>query len=89
MEKAIAQKGRPASIDGFTPEQRFFLSWAQIWREKQSDAAERLQVNTNPHSPGKWRVNGPLSMMPEFAKAFGCKTGDAMVLPDSLRARIW
>ncbi len=89
MEKALAQKGRPGKIDGFTPEQRFFLSWAQIWREKQSDEAERLQVNTNPHSPGKWRVNGPLSMMPEFAKAFGCKPGDAMVLPDSLRARIW
>ncbi|HEY4129540.1 MAG TPA: M13 family metallopeptidase [Gemmatimonadaceae bacterium] len=89
MEKALAKKGRPGKIDGFTPEQRFFLSWAQIWREKQSDEAERLQVNTNPHSPGKWRVNGPLSMMPEFAKAFGCKTGDPMVLPDSLRARIW
>jgi putative endopeptidase len=89
MEKALAKKGRPGLIDGFTPEQRFFLSWAQIWRSKQRPEAERLQVNTNPHSPGKWRVNGPLSMMPEFAKAWGCKTGDAMVLPDSLRAKIW
>jgi putative endopeptidase len=89
MEKALAKKGRPGLIDGFTPEQRFFLSWAQIWREKQRPEAERLQVNTNPHAPGKWRVNGPLSMMPEFAKAWGCKEGDAMVRPEAQRAKIW
>jgi putative endopeptidase len=89
MEKALKQDGRPGKIDGFTPEQRFFLSWARVWREVQRPEAERLQVNTNPHSPGKWRVNGPLSMMPEFAKAFGCKEGDPMVRPDNMRARIW
>jgi putative endopeptidase len=89
MENALKQDGRPGKIDGFTPEQRFFLSWARVWREVQRPEAERLQVNTNPHSPGKWRVNGPLSMMPEFAKAFGCKEGDPMVRPDNMRARIW
>jgi putative endopeptidase len=93
LEKALAAKrakGEPIpNIDGFTPEQRFFLSWAQIWREIQRPEAARLQVTTDPHSPGKWRVNGPLSDMPEFRKAWGCKEGDPMVRPDSLRARIW
>ena len=93
LERALAAKrARGEAIpatDGFTPEQRFFLSWAQIWREIQRPEAERLQVATNPHSPAKWRVNGPLSNMPEFKQAWGCKDGDPMVRPDSLRARIW
>ena len=93
LEKALAAKrarGEPAGpIDGFTPEQRFFLSWAQIWREIQRPEAARLQVATNPHSPPKWRVNGPLSNMPEFRRAWGCTDADPMVRPDSLRARIW
>ena len=89
MEKALAKKGRPAKIDGFTPEQRFFLGWAQAWRTLQRDEAAKSQVNRDPHAPAKWRVNGPLSNMPEFAKAWGCKDGDAMVRPEPLRARIW
>jgi putative endopeptidase len=89
MEKSLAQKGRPGKIDGFTPEQRFFLGWAQVWRTLQSDEATKAQVNTNPHAPAKWRVNGPLSNMPEFAKAWGCKEGDAMVRPADKRATIW
>jgi putative endopeptidase len=93
MERALAARRARgesiAAIDGFTPEQRFFLSWAQIWREIQRPEAERLQLATNPHAPGKWRVNGPLSNMPEFKQAWGCKDGDPMVRPDSLRARIW
>ena len=93
LEKALAARRARGeqipAIDGFTPEQRFFLSWAQIWREVQRPEAERLQVATNPHAPGKWRVNGPLSNMPEFRQAWGCKDGDPMVRPDSLRARIW
>jgi putative endopeptidase len=88
MEKALAKK-RPGKIDGFTPEQRFFLGWAQVWRTLQRDEATKAQVNTNPHAPAKWRVNGPLSNMPEFAKAWGCKDGDPMVRPEALRARIW
>jgi len=93
LQKALAAKRargeQVGAIDGFTPEQRFFLSWAQIWREIQRPEAERLQVATNPHSPAKWRVNGPLSNMPEFRAAWGCKDGDPMVRADSLRARIW
>jgi putative endopeptidase len=93
LEKALAARRargeKIVPIDGFTPEQRFFLSWAQIWREIQRPEAERLQVATNPHAPAKWRVNGPLSNMPEFKQAWGCKDGDPMVRPDSLRPRIW
>ena len=93
LQKALAAKRARGeaipAIDGFTPEQRFFLSWAHIWREVQRPEAQRLQVATNPHAPGKWRVNGPLSNMPEFKQAWGCKDGDPMVRPDSLRARIW
>jgi putative endopeptidase len=89
LEKSLKEHRRPANIDGFTPEQRFFLGWAQVWRTLQSDAGAKAQVNTDPHAPAKWRVNGPLSNMPEFKAAWGCKDGDPMVRPDSLRARIW
>ncbi|HEX7020145.1 MAG TPA: M13 family metallopeptidase [Gemmatimonadaceae bacterium] len=89
MEKALAKNGRPGLIDGFTPEQRFFLGWAQVWRTLQRDQAAKSQVHTDPHSPAKWRVNGPLSNMPEFKAAWGCKDGDAMVRADALRAHIW
>jgi putative endopeptidase len=88
MEKATAGKPHP-KIDGFTPEQRFFLGWAQVWRGLSRPEAELQNLKTNPHSPGKWRTDGPLSNMPEFKKAWGCKDGDPMVRPDSLRARIW
>jgi len=77
--KSRAGKPEPPLIDGFTDEQRFFLGWAQVWAGKATPEFERLQVATNPHSLPKWRVNGPLSNMPEFAKAFGCKAGDPMV----------
>ena len=89
LEKALAEKGRPPDIDGFTPEQRFFLAWAQIWRQNITPEAQRVRINTDPHSPGQWRANGPLSNMPQFAAAFGCKSGDPMVRPDSLRPVIW
>jgi putative endopeptidase len=88
MEKALGEKPRP-KIDGFTPEQRFFLAWAQIWRGLQRPEAELQSLKTNPHSPGKWRVDGPLANMAEFKAAWGCRDGDAMVRPDSVRARIW
>ena len=89
LEKALAEKGRPPLIDGFTPEQRFFLAWAQIWRGNITPEAQRVRINTDPHSPGEWRTNGPLSNLPQFAAAFGCKPGDAMVRPDSVRPVIW
>ena len=89
LEKALAEKGRPPLIDGFTPEQRFFLAWAQIWRQNITPEAQRVRINTDPHSPGQWRANGPLSNLPQFAAAFGCKPGDPMVRPDSVRPVIW
>jgi putative endopeptidase len=89
MEKALAAKGRPPLIDGFTPEQRFFLAWAQIWRQNITPEAQRVRINTDPHSPGQWRTNGPLSNLPQFAAAFNCKPGDPMVRPDSVRPVIW
>ena len=88
MQKAYEGKSK-AAIDGFTPEQRFFLGWAQAWRSLERDEAARTQVQTDPHSPGIWRVNGPLSNMPEFKAAFGCKEGDKMVRPAAQRAQIW
>jgi len=88
MEKAIAGKPHP-KIDGFTPEQRFFLGWAQVWRSLARPEQALNSLKTDSHSPNKWRVNGPLSNMPEFKQAFGCKEGDPMVRPESLRARIW
>jgi putative endopeptidase len=78
LMKALEGK-KQDKIDGFTPEQRFFLGWAQVWAGKYTPEAERLQVLGNPHALPRWRVNGPLSNMPQFQKAFGCKTGQKMV----------
>jgi predicted metalloendopeptidase len=74
-------KKNPASKtkDGFTPEQRFFLGFAQIWCENRTDESARLLAKTDPHSPGQYRVQGPLQNNPDFAKAFGCKAGQKMV----------
>jgi putative endopeptidase len=89
FQMSLKGKRHPPKIDGFTAEQRFFLAWAQIWRSKATDQSLRNQVVTDPHAPAVWRVMGPLSNLPEFAKAFGCKSGDVMVRADSLRAEIW
>jgi putative endopeptidase len=89
MERTFEKNGRPGLVDGFTPEQRFFLAWARTWRAVSRPEALKTQVATDSHSPAKWRVNGPLSNMPEFARAWGCKPEDAMVRPDSVRARLW
>ncbi|HEU4988231.1 MAG: M13 family metallopeptidase [Gemmatimonadota bacterium] len=88
MEKALGN-GPRTKIDGFTPEQRFFLAWAQVWRELDRPAYARMLVSADVHAPAKWRVNGPLSNMPEFKAAWGCKDGDPMVRADSLRPKIW
>lgn len=77
--RSLAGKPHPKPIDGFTAEQRFFLGWAQVWASKSTPEAERQQVKTDPHAAARWRVNGPLSNMPQFAKAFGCKAGQPMV----------
>ncbi len=88
MQKALAGKPRKL-IDGFTPEQRFFLSYARIWRAVDRPEGMRTRVLTDPHSPTRWRVNGPLSNLPEFHDAWGCKEGDGMVRDAAKRARIW
>jgi putative endopeptidase len=88
-QRSLAGKPHPAAIDGYTAEQRFFLAYAQIWREVATDQYLRNQVATDVHAPARWRVMGPLSNMPEFAAAFHCQAGDPMVRPDSVRAAIW
>jgi putative endopeptidase len=88
MQRAIGSGPHP-KVDGFTPEQRFFLGWAQVWRELQRPELTRMLVNANEHAPSKWRVNGPLSNMPEFRAAWGCKDGDVMVRPAAEQPRIW
>ena len=82
LERMIAEDktGKEAqNLDGYTPEQRFFLGFARVWCEKRRPEYERMQVTTNPHSPGKWRVNGVVQNMPEFQQAWGCKAGQPMV----------
>jgi len=66
-------------IDGYTPEQRFFLGFARVWCEKRRPEVARVRVLTDPHSPGKYRVDGVVQNMPEFQKAWGCKAGQPMV----------
>ncbi|WP_426486247.1 M13 family metallopeptidase [Flavobacterium sp. 2] len=76
-------------IDGFTPDQRFFISIAKIWRVKMKDEFLRLWINNNPHSPPNWRVNGPLMNTTPFYDAFNVKQGDKMFLPKKDRITIW
>jgi putative endopeptidase len=85
--ESMKENGRQEDIDGFTPEQRFFLGWAQVWATKATDEFERLQVSTDPHAVARWRVNGPLSNMPQFVSAFNCKTNDDMIKKDA--CQIW
>ncbi|MEO8210589.1 MAG: M13 family metallopeptidase [bacterium] len=88
LQKSLEGKEKNL-IDGFTPEQRFFLGFSQIWRNNTRPEALRLQVNTDPHSPGKFRVIGTMSNMEEFMKAFNGKPGDPMVRDASERVVIW
>ncbi len=88
-ENTLKGKRKPAEIDGFTSEQRFFLAWAQIWAGSDRPEFARLLVTTNPHPLGRFRVNGPLSNMPSFAQAFGCSEGSSMVRAAEQRCRIW
>ena len=82
-------KGPEPTVDGFTPDQQFFLAEAQ-WRGSiVRPEAARTAVSTDPHPPGKYRVLGPLSNMPEFEKAFSCKAGDPMVRPETERCAVW
>jgi putative endopeptidase len=89
FRKSLAGKPEPPQIDGFTPEQRFFIAFAQIWANNTRPEFARLMVATNPHPLGQFRSNGPLSNMPAFAKAFGCTASSPMVRPETERCRIW
>lgn len=83
-------EGQPAPvIEGFTGDQRFFMGWAQIWRNKYRDEALRQQIMTGPHAPGKYRVIGVLSNMPEFYEAFDVQPSDSMYREEDVRVRIW
>lgn len=76
-------------IDGFTPDQRFFLSWAQVWRANTRPEELASRIMTDPHSPSLWRCNSPISNMPEWYAAFGVKPGDKMYRPENERAKVW
>ena len=88
-EKTLEGKTKPADVDGFTNEQRFFLAWAQMWAGSDRPEYARLRVNTDGHPLGRFRTNGPPSNMPSFSQAFGCAAGSAMVRPEDQRCRIW
>ena len=89
FQKSMEGKPRPANIDGFTPEQRFFLGYAFSWATNVRPEYARLIVQTNPHPLPKFRVNGPLANFPAFAEAFQCKAGDPMVRTEKERCQIW
>ena len=88
LEKALGDRPRDR-VAGFTPEQRFFLSYASNWRVRYRPEALRLQINTNPHSPGEFRCNGPLSNLEEFAAAFEVPAGAPMRRSATERVEIW
>ena len=85
----LEKSGRPEKIDGYTAEQRFFLSWGTIWRTKMRDEALKNLIMTNTHSPGMYRAYMPLKNVDAFYKAFNVKEGDKMFLKPEERVRIW
>jgi putative endopeptidase len=76
-------------INGYTPAQRFFIAYAQLWKINYTDAEMKNRIATDPHSPGMYRVNGPLKNCPEFFEAFNVKEGDKMRNPKDKIAKIW
>jgi len=89
FQQSMKGKPRPANIDGFTPEQRFFLGYARGWAVNMRPEVARLIARQDPHPLNKFRVNGPLSNLPQFAAAFQCKEGDPMARPEKDRCVIW
>jgi putative endopeptidase len=87
----LARRKQPTTgpIGGFTPEQRFFISFANFWRVKMRPEARRMYTLSDPHSPERWRTNGTVSQVEAFARAFGCKAGDPMVQPAASRLELW
>ncbi len=88
-EKSLEGKPRPADVDGFTPEQQFFIAWGQFRGDEIRPEAQRLMVQTDPHPIAKYRVIGPLSNLPEFQKAWSCKADAPMVRPEGKRCDVW
>jgi putative endopeptidase len=89
LQLYFEENGRPEDIDGFTAEQRFFMSWATVWRTLTREDALRTQIKTDPHSPGNIRATQPLKNIDAFYQAFNITEGDAMYLPSEQRVRIW
>jgi endothelin-converting enzyme/putative endopeptidase len=88
-QKSLQGKPRPADIDGFTPEQQFFIAWGQFRGDEIRPEAQRLMVQSDPHPIAKYRVIGPLSNLPEFQKAWSCKADAPMVRPEGKRCDVW
>jgi putative endopeptidase len=89
LQLFLKENGNPGLIDGYTPEQRFFISWATIWRTKSRDEAVKNQVKTDPHSPGMYRGYMPLLNIDAFYQAFNIKPGDGMYIDPEKRVKIW
>ena len=89
LERALARSGQRTTFAGYTPEQRFFIAYAQSWREHTRPEQLKTRVTVDPHAPAVWRTNGPVSNIPAFAKAFNCKPGDPMVRAPSTVPQIW
>jgi putative endopeptidase len=89
LQKSLEGKPEPALIDGFNWKQRFFLGWAQVWHANTTDAALRNQIQTDPHSPARYRINGPLPHLAEFKDAWQCAEDSKMVIPAAQRVVIW
>jgi endothelin-converting enzyme/putative endopeptidase len=89
FKKYTAKHGEPPVIDGLTGDQRFFIAYAQAWQEKEREDAERQQIITNEHSPGKYRVNGVVRNVDAWYKAFNVQPGDKLYLPPERRVHIW
>lgn len=89
LQLHLQEHGNPGEIDGFTPEQRFFLSWATVWRTKMREEALRNRIKTDPHSPGQYRAFVPLQNIDAFYEAFDIAEGDPMYVKPENRVKIW
>lgn len=89
LQLFLKSNGNPGLIDGYTPEQRFFISWSTIWRTKMRDEAIKNQVKTDPHTPGMYRSYVPIQNIDAFYQAFDIKSGDGMFVTPEKRVKIW
>lgn len=89
LQMHLKEKGNPGKIQGFSPEERFFMSWATVWRTKMRKEALKTQVKTDPHSPGMYRAYVPLQNVDAFYETFDIKPGDSLYIAPEKRVRIW